>query len=351
MARDKATLTNIDNQSPANYPNGRIKDNDGSGNGTPVNERVYGDFHEFFAKLMRLGAISYNGLPDNEINGYQLLSALESFPTKNDVLYDIGTISGRLTIGIKVGILKSNEILRGRAIVNFGSQTQIRGTDNTNKNITVQGNFLAGDYLLLINEASSIRIVRDANHVSLNSMITTLSFLKAASTSQELAGLLNTVATTPQSNLLAFVERVNGASSASSLANALRNGLYPKEHWNIVENLGSDRVRNIGWFDGYNVNSGSTNQTYVRSGDVNTARRTAKSGDMDTLEITVANEMNGLNYYVRAFVESRGNAQQDNDIKPITFRPVSSTVFNLFCEESPDNNSNLKIHLEVVQIG
>ena len=47
MARDKKFAPNIDNSSPLVYPNGRIQDNTGSGNGTPVNNYVYSDLHDF----------------------------------------------------------------------------------------------------------------------------------------------------------------------------------------------------------------------------------------------------------------------------------------------------------------
>ena len=45
--RNKSNLANI--VIDANYPYGRIKDNTGAGDGTPVNEFVYGDIHQFFA--------------------------------------------------------------------------------------------------------------------------------------------------------------------------------------------------------------------------------------------------------------------------------------------------------------
>lgn len=54
---------------------GNITDDDGSGNGTPVNLIVYNDVHQFFETLMVYGGITPNGLVDNDDNGYQLISA------------------------------------------------------------------------------------------------------------------------------------------------------------------------------------------------------------------------------------------------------------------------------------
>ena len=58
------------------YPFGNIKDNTGSNNGTPVDKNVYADFHQFFAKMMSESGIAYNGLPDNNTDGFQYWLAL-----------------------------------------------------------------------------------------------------------------------------------------------------------------------------------------------------------------------------------------------------------------------------------
>lgn len=72
------SLANKTNVVPpdADYPFGRIKDNPGNNTGTPINELVYGDFHQFFEKLMAESGITPNELPDNEYSGFQLYEAL-----------------------------------------------------------------------------------------------------------------------------------------------------------------------------------------------------------------------------------------------------------------------------------
>jgi hypothetical protein len=71
-------LQNQPNTSPvtADYPNKNIQDNSGLGDGTPFDKQVYADFHQFFAKLMRLTGIVPNVLPENESNGFQYIQAL-----------------------------------------------------------------------------------------------------------------------------------------------------------------------------------------------------------------------------------------------------------------------------------
>lgn len=58
-------------------PFGKIRDDSGANDGTPVNALVYHDLHAFFDSLMEAaGPIVYNGLPDNATNGFQLRQAL-----------------------------------------------------------------------------------------------------------------------------------------------------------------------------------------------------------------------------------------------------------------------------------
>lgn len=68
------------------YPYGNIKDNPGDGTGTPVNAAVYADFHQFFASLIGLaegvGYFTANGLPDNDVNGFQYLETAQIMARK-----------------------------------------------------------------------------------------------------------------------------------------------------------------------------------------------------------------------------------------------------------------------------
>jgi len=59
------------------YPFGKIRDKSPSEAGTPVNEQVYGDMHQFFEKLMFDAGIIPNDLPENEYSGFQQNDALD----------------------------------------------------------------------------------------------------------------------------------------------------------------------------------------------------------------------------------------------------------------------------------
>jgi len=60
------------------YPYGSIKDNTGGGNGVPVNRLVYTDIHQFFARIADLAGVVLNSSPDNAVNGWQFVTALQN---------------------------------------------------------------------------------------------------------------------------------------------------------------------------------------------------------------------------------------------------------------------------------
>jgi len=63
----------------SDYPFGDIRDDTGTGNGTPIDRQVYADIHQFFAKMFFESGITSNGLADNATNGFQLWNAFSKF--------------------------------------------------------------------------------------------------------------------------------------------------------------------------------------------------------------------------------------------------------------------------------
>ncbi len=153
MARKLSAQPNVDMSDVANYPNGRIRNNDGSGNGTPVDEAVYGDIHQLKDKFMRDAKIDYNDLPDNESNGNQLYEAFTSVAGKNDLVKSITAVSANtLAIPIKISAMKIDESLIFTAGVDSSNaQVIVRGSDNVNKTLEITGVFNTGDRVRVIN--------------------------------------------------------------------------------------------------------------------------------------------------------------------------------------------------------
>jgi len=345
--RSLSSNPNIDNSDLTNYPNGRIKDNTGIGDGTAVNERVKGDLHQAVEKSMRLYGITPNDLPDNETNGFQIIDAWRGLASKNDFILNLGSTGGILQVPIKLGLMINEEAVICVATANFTTETQIKGSDAPTFTATIQGGFKTGEYVRLIKKSGGITLVRIADQLSLDLMVSGLLYLKKASYAQEIAGVLDTVATNPLSNALAFVERVNGASSSMSLATALRNGLYPKEHFAIVAALGASPVKNTGWFSGLNVGAAGTLPV---SGDITAATLTSTGPD-SFITCTMANAMANTNYIVKTWVQGESaSLDNDNDITQIVFKTISTTQFQVSTRELATSSQSLKIHIEVVQL-
>jgi len=350
MARNKATLQNIDLSDPSNYLNGRIKDNTGSGDGTPVNERVYGDFHQLFAKLMNLSGLSFNNLPENETNGYQFIDSLRSLATKNDLNYELSKSGSVLTLPIRLGKVNNNEIFRAKATFNKGSETTIRGTlDNANKSVTYLGTFKQNEYVRLINTSASVLIIREVDAFNLGTIVEELNYLKAATQAQEDSGSSNEVATTPARNKSVFTKRVIGDDSDDYLATAARNGLLSAAQFAIIAGIGTPALRNRGRFVLGDISGSSPGTTLVSNGQIS-ATVTASGSGRSTVDITFDNEMDNMSYRLDFNAESLGSLDLDNDFRGLVFKKISTTKASFLIQESANVTQNIQIHVDVIQL-
>jgi len=342
---------NVDKSDLSAYPSGRIRNNSGVGDGTGVNEATKGDLHQMLEKLMRLYAITPNDLPDSEVNGFQLIDALRGLASKNDFIYPLSTNGTILNVDIKFSQMLENEFIVCLAAFNKSTETQIKGIGAGSFTIAYSGAFKTNEYVRVIKTSAGVSIIRLADALSLDAMVSELLYLKKANQTQEDAGTSELVATTPKTNLTAFVKRVIGASSGDYLATTLRNGLYPKEHYSIVAGLGASPVKNTGWFSGLDISVGGT-INYPVGGDITEAQSFVLSGQTNEqfILVTMANAMSNTNYYVRSFNESQGDIRADNDINGVVFKIISTTQFQISMKESASGTQNLKIHLEVVQL-
>lgn len=348
--RNKGLQPNIDNSDLINFPNGRIKNNDGSGNGTPVNEQVKGDIHEFFDKMLRLYGITHNGLPDNEANGYQSIEALRAVASKNDFILTITSVIGVLNVPVKLGKMLENEQIVCKVSINKTTETEIKGSDNSQFVVTFIGDFKANEYVRLIKTASGVIIVRLVDLVNLDTAVSEFLYLKKANQTQEDTGTTDLVATTPLTNKTVFVKRVNGIDSSSYLATPSQNGLLSSTDKIIIDSIGASPIRNKGWFSGLDVAADGTSNLPV-SGDILSAVRTKPTIDSSKITVTLANAMDNTNYLVQTFVEgqSSDSALDDNVTVPV-FKIISTTVFEIKITETFSETQNLRIHIKTEQL-
>jgi hypothetical protein len=347
--RKKSLLLNIDNSDLVNYPDGRIKNNTGSGNGTPVNEVVYGDLHEMKDKLMRRYDITHNNLPDNETNGYQSIEALMALPSKNDFVLNLTSSLGKLVVPLKLNKLEDNESFILKATIDKTTETLIVGSDSIPFSLIFIGDFKAGEYIRMVFTSANVYLIRLVDAVNLDTAVNELLYLKKASQTEEDAGLIDTKSTTPLTNLTSFIKRVIGVDSVNYLATALRNGLYPKEHFEIVAGLGSSDLKNIGWFGGLEVSGGSIG-ALVSGGNISSATITNTGGGYTTIRCVLQNPMDDTNYEVSSNVQSQASITADNTVGVPVYKIISNTTFDVSIREFTGGTQNLKINMRIYQL-
>ncbi|APZ82867.1 hypothetical protein [Flavobacterium phage FL-1] len=346
--RSLINRSDVDKSDLVNYPSARIRNNNGSGNGTAVNEATKGDFHQMLEKLMRLYGIVPNELPDNTTNGYQLIDALRALASKNDFIYPLTTDGSVLNLDLKLDLLLENEFVVCLASANKTVETTIKGSTGAIFSITYSGNFKANEYVRVIKTNTGISIIRVADWNSLDAMASELLYLKKASQAQENAGTIDTAATTPLVNKVTFTRRVIGVDSSDYLASSSNNGLMSIAQFNQLASL-TNNVKNVGWFSGLNI--GSTPGALPVSGNVTAAVMSVPNIRNSIVLVTLQNAMTNTNYFVRSFIEGQStNLDDDNDLGIPVFKVVSTTQFQLGFREIDTNEQNLKVHIEVVQL-
>lgn len=341
MARNKANQVNIDNSDLVNYPNGRIRNNDGSGNGTPVNEEVYGDYHEFFAKLLRSANINYNNLPENEQNGYQYVEALKRLTTKNDLVYQITQDVSGLVVNFDLNLLQIGEFLICKSSIDFSNQTVIKGGTVTRPLLNIF-NFKKNDYLILRKNSADIELLNLTPFLPVNNI-------------EEEAGGENKKFTTPESNNFIFTKKVTGALSVNYLAQPYQSVALPGRN-GLMSAQDKKKLNDL---------TGPNNRGYFTLGDITGGQPVGSSlpisGDCISaivapyidagnhyIDVTIPNPMPSNNYFVRLFVESVGNISTDNDAGNPVFKVVDTTKFRVGLYEAASTAQSIRFHFETI---
>lgn len=110
----------------ATYPYGNMKDNTGSNDGTPADTEFMVDMLQLSERMLAESGITANGLPDNDVNGFQLYEAFRKL-TKPYKLYT-ALITQLGTNAPTANVLGLNEI--GNIVWARSSAGQYTGTLN-----------------------------------------------------------------------------------------------------------------------------------------------------------------------------------------------------------------------------
>jgi hypothetical protein len=136
----------------AKFPDGQIQNETAQVSGTPVIREVYGDILTNIYAILRSSGIVANGLEDDSLTEYQLLTALKLFHNdlndKNQVLTIIGET---ISINLNLDTLPNDYVFIGKlsdALIS-GTTYTFTGTGNAQKTITPSVNMAASGTVLL----------------------------------------------------------------------------------------------------------------------------------------------------------------------------------------------------------
>ena len=134
----------------ANHPFGAIINETDTNDGTPVVREVYNDLLVNNYKLLQKVGITANNLEDNEVNGYQIIEALQKLPNKLNDIEQILTLSGTVwSIPLPIELLPNKYFFFAKAAANLyvAGATRLCGLYNIGLVIADTGNKLAYDPL------------------------------------------------------------------------------------------------------------------------------------------------------------------------------------------------------------
>jgi len=176
MAKEIENLTNAE-AITGDYPSGRPIDASpsGGGNGTPVDLDLLGDLIQLGAKLIRDGSVTYNDLPDNTTNDFQLFDALianirltvASETEKGTVEratqaeVDAGSDTTRHLTSSTLNAKTSSETRRG--VVEKATQAEVDAGSDTSRHLTAA--LIAGATNIISNAAMKANSVDSDQYV------------------------------------------------------------------------------------------------------------------------------------------------------------------------------------------
>lgn len=144
------------------FPDGQIRNETLNQQGTPVVREVYGDILTNAYAILRDAGIDFNGLEDNETNGYQLLRALKQFVNELNDVEQIMTVNGtQISLNINLDLLPNNYVLTARASDNIPKGANLTLTSTGSNSFTFQANenIASGDTFVFVFASNNSKFI------------------------------------------------------------------------------------------------------------------------------------------------------------------------------------------------
>tara|TARA_Y100001951_G_C11281727_1_gene265829 strand:- start:45 stop:1208 length:1164 start_codon:yes stop_codon:yes gene_type:complete len=147
----------------AKFPDGTIKNQTDTEQGTPVVREVYGDVLTNMYALLRDVGLVANDTEDNEDDGYQILRALKLFANELNDVEQLLTINGNnITVPFNIDNVPNKYVFIGRASEDYnpGANYIFRGTGGLNSyTFTSANDFKSGEKVLVVIDQTGVRAV------------------------------------------------------------------------------------------------------------------------------------------------------------------------------------------------
>ena len=144
----------------AKFPDSNVINETENNDGTPVVREIYGDILVNMYKLLRLAGIAPSGNEDNELNGYQIVSALKKFSNNmNDVEQQINLEGTVFSVALNLDILPNKYVFVGRAVedaLSSGVYT-FKGDSATTYPLQVISDISSGDLVMVVIDQATVR--------------------------------------------------------------------------------------------------------------------------------------------------------------------------------------------------
>lgn len=149
----------VHNTDYAKFPEGGIKNETTTQEGTPVVEQNYGDVLSNIYKYILSRGIAFNNIQDNELNGYQFIDALKLHVNELNDVERVLTKTGLVwSVNFKLSLVPDKYFFFARPTDNYNDLEvyTFKGTEATEYSFSSPG-FNSGDELLVIVDHNGVR--------------------------------------------------------------------------------------------------------------------------------------------------------------------------------------------------